>query len=946
MESSGIGGKSRATALAWRTAARRGGSLLIALAALMLWMPAGASAGTASISGTVTGAESKPLGGVQVDVSAPDGGSLWGGSTGPNGTYTVGGLPAGSYVVGFSAAGYLPGYFEDAESARSAKLVTVAEGAAAGEVDGHLQLAGSIAGTVTDSAGTPLPGIEVSVRDGHGHYAGATTAADGTYSIGELAPGSYSVRFAPEAPVAGFSPGGGNYLAQYYDQRASAGEADPVTVVGGRTATGIDARLAAGGTISGHVVDDTGASVYGLLVTATDANGEFVGSSFTDESGNYSIDQLPTGTYALEFASAGAHEGPDELTRFHGGRTTLAGSTGVAVTAGEVTEGSETVIRGGEITGSLTDSEGHPIKGARASLLDSSGRRVAEVPAQGAYTIAALEAGTYFVEFSPPFHFGPPSSEGGNFLPSYFSGQGTLASADPVPVELGKTTTAINGQLPAGGEVTGTVSASGGGPLAGATVGVYDAAGETLGSVATNSNGSYTFGGLASGRYRLRFSDVPLLGGFGGGNYAPQYDGGAATLAAAEPITVTVGAQASIADAQLQPGSSISGLVTAPGGEPVGGEQVSVSNGSEYGSATTDAEGKYTITGLAPGSYTVEFAASYFGEGQPNLQPQFFNGASDRSHATPVAVAAGEAVSGIDARLAAGGAITGDVTGDAPSEKFSVHVISVSGGPGGNAIAASGEPFSVVGLPGGTYKIEVRRLDESETVAFYGGTSLENATAVTVTAGQTTGNIDLRFLGPPGEIEGRLTGSEGQGLSGAQVTLYAADGSVASTTKTATDGSYSVEGLRPGFYRIEYLAGGYPGEFFGGAGDLAQAAAVLVVSGTRAEGMDQQLGQSATPPVGPPPAKNGVLASKLTSPPVVVLTQAQKRSRALAACLKLKGSNRSRCEAAARFRYPTAAECRIRFRGWSKRHPHASAAVRRREATLLRRDFGCPAASV
>lgn len=58
--------------------------------------------------------------------------------------------------------------------------------------------------------------------------------------------------------------------------------------------------------------------------------------------------------------------------------------------------------------------------------------------------------------------------------------------------------------------------------------------------------------------------------------------------------------------------------------------------------------GSYSITGLAPGSYTVQFSS---GCGTTGLATQWWNGATSATGATPVAVKAGAIATGIDAAM-------------------------------------------------------------------------------------------------------------------------------------------------------------------------------------------------------------------------------------------------------------------------------------------------------
>ncbi len=67
-----------------------------------------------------------------------------------------------------------------------------------------------------------------------GSYA-ASTAADGTYVIGNVRPTDYRVLFAP--------PAGSGLASEWFDDAASRSLATVVTVPPGQTATGIDAQF-------------------------------------------------------------------------------------------------------------------------------------------------------------------------------------------------------------------------------------------------------------------------------------------------------------------------------------------------------------------------------------------------------------------------------------------------------------------------------------------------------------------------------------------------------------------------------------------------------------------------------------------------------------------------------------------------------------------------------
>jgi len=907
-----------------------------------------ASAATGSISGTVTGPAAQPLANVQVAVSA--GGSAWSERSAADGSYEVTGLPDGSYQVAFAADGYLRQYYNGASSPRRARQVAVAGGAAVTGIDAKMQAAGTISGTVTDASGTPLAGIWVSAYAAGRALPGVQTKSDGAYSIGELPEGDYTVRFAAAAPVAGFDRGGGNYLPQYYDGRSKEGDADTVFVEAGADTGGIDARMAPGGQISGVLTDDSGAAVDGMHVTAYDAAGEEAGSWYTESDGRYLIDQLPSGTYTLGFASFPPGGGPNEIDRFRDGRATLAGASGFTVTAGSTTEVDETVIRGGEVSGTVTDAHGTPVERVQARLLTGSGEAVAEAQTGpgGRYEIEGVRSGSYVMEFKPIPGAPPAFSGSGNFLTTYFDGAETLASADPVEVTAGSATTGIDAAMPAGGRLSGTVKAAvGGESLAGVTVTAYDASGDAAGSALTQSDGTYTVAGLPPGSYRERFS-VRAGGPFSPspGNFAPQYDGGAATLATAEPTAVTAGGPPGEVDAQLEPGATISGVLTDGEGDPVPEESVAVYDeaGEPAGGATTESDGSYTISDLAGGVYRVGFDDSLTSAERPEFAPRFYDGTTSLAAASKVTVAAGGSIGGIDAQLVAGGEISGTVSDERGDPLLGVDFVTAYDGAG--RFASWGEVqgdgrYTIRGLGSGTYRVGFENpTDDGYEPAFFGGDSLTGATGVEVSTGAVKPGIDFTVRRASGWLSGVVMDGTLPAPAGV-VTAYDDSGSPAGSASTNGTGAYAIEGLAPGFYRLAYLASGSSAShFFAGAETLAGTPPVLAVSGASAEGLDMQLASSAPPGASPPPAGSSGIAGTRVESHSRPLTQAQKRARAIAAGRELAPGRRARCIAAAKRRFPTQGECMRTWRSWQRRHPHAATRPRRLERSELKR-HGC-----
>ena len=206
---------------------------------------------------------------------------------------------------------------------------------------------------------------------------------------------------------------------------------------------------------------------------------------------------------------------------------------------------------------------------------------------------------------------------------------------------------------------------------------------------------------------------------------------------------------------------SISGIVTAAsGGAALKGIEVCADElgGEEETCILTSASGEYTISGLAPGSYKVEFWSHREGL---NFITQYYNNQSTFSGAEAILVMAGGNVPNIDAELHEGGRISGAVT-DASSrvglgEIFVCAFESISEEGACTLTAASGQ-YTIAGLPSGSYEVVFApEFDEQEegpgtyiTQYYNDKPSFATANLVSVTApGGTTAGIDAALVRRP-----------------------------------------------------------------------------------------------------------------------------------------------------------------------------------------------------
>lgn len=257
------------------------------------------------ISGTVLdGRAGLPVAGGEVEAEAADGSSTARGSVREDGSYTIDGLPGGSYHLIASAflenlvAQLYPGIpcVHRVCDRQAGTAIPVALNGHVEDVHFTLPEGGGIEGTVvrTDT-GEPLPFRSLMLFLPTGEAIDATGIDElGGYRFEGLATGSYRVT----------TDGGGELLNEVYDGVHCPGRLNcrpeqygtPVHVSQGATTGGIDFSLEVGGRVTGRVEDAaTGGPTFPLWVQLWSAVGDFMTGAQIQ--GEYSIGQLPAGSY-------------------------------------------------------------------------------------------------------------------------------------------------------------------------------------------------------------------------------------------------------------------------------------------------------------------------------------------------------------------------------------------------------------------------------------------------------------------------------------------------------------------------------------------------------------------------------------------------------------------------------------------------------------------------
>lgn len=397
-----------------------------------------------SISGHVSGPGGTaidPDSDVSVSVFDSEGHYVRWGHADSAGNYTVGGLSTGSYRVRFNDyVRYVDEFYSNKSSLAQATPVSVTSGATTPNINAQLALAGSVSGHVTASGGMPLhpsSSVYVSVipmgaEDDEPRE--ADVAADGTYVVHGLNPGSYRVKFIDRHGV---------YASSYFAGSNTASGATPVVVSLGESTLNIDGSLSSAGMISGSVTGPDGAALKSdsdVTVRAYDSEGEFTSWSPIASDGTYQLRGLGSGQYRLMFED----DYEDYITEFYSDKNSLEAANSVTVNAGSTTSGiNASLARAGRITGTVTgtagsglDSDGNIV----ISAYDTSGAIVASANLQtdGHFYLSLLPAGAYRLKVE---------DDSGAYLTQYFQNKATLADATPLTITAGETESDVDIEL-------------------------------------------------------------------------------------------------------------------------------------------------------------------------------------------------------------------------------------------------------------------------------------------------------------------------------------------------------------------------------------------------------------------------------------------------------------------------------------------------------------------
>jgi large repetitive protein len=462
------------------------------------------------------------------------GGSPVNAMTGPDGSFTLGGLAPGTLRL---MARKEDDFVQEQRNVTAPARDVLIEIAPGGRVSGRV---------VEKGSGKPIPSFQAGIttsRQGAGMMMMAPpqlrsfTSEDGSFTLESVPPGA--------TVLVASAPG-------YASSRLN------LTIEAGKEVTGLELQLDAGVKLIGRVTGSNGSPLSDVEVRVLpSATGGFAmtgsdRSSTTDANGEYVLDALEAGEENISFQHP-KHAAVRKAVTLKGRETRLD----VQLTSG------------GRVTGSVVTESGAPVADAQVDAYSSSGGDTTRTNASGAFEFDSVTPGRYRFSANKTGY-----------------AEGVVTDVD---VSAG---TPVQIVLKTGGSIYGRIIGLTAQELAQTQVNAYGGSSSAQGTV--DASGNYRIEGVASGTLQVSaYSGTGMTGG--------------SKRSAAQTVELAPGGSQQL-DITFRTDIVISGRVTRNGAPINGGFVNFVPRGGSSrggGTAPTDSDGQYSVSGLEEGEYSV-----------------------------------------------------------------------------------------------------------------------------------------------------------------------------------------------------------------------------------------------------------------------------------------------------------------------------------------------------
>ncbi|MGZ4033137.1 MAG: carboxypeptidase regulatory-like domain-containing protein, partial [Tumebacillaceae bacterium] len=683
--------------------------------------------------------------------------------TAADGSYTTAALVSGNYQLQVFVV-------NDTGSQTIAKRVDVGTGTQTVNFDfspGVTSATAALEGTALGSDGKALTDTTVMIK----HYEqsdqqlptywASMSVTNGAFKFGKLPPGSYSVELQG-------SDANGN---PYQLNRTVTASANAIARVDANFQATTSGPF---GALSGALIDPPVQPLAGATVGVYGTKTKDQYFVPLDATGHFQVGNLVPDSYRVSFYSTEGYSGVQIVN-------VTAGQVAKANFAYSATHDSSTSA----MKVSLIDQKGAPITGedVTISLRDysqwmftSTMSLSAETDEHGQATFGYLRPGNYEVSFTKTVS--DQTLSGRQLVTLSANGSGTV------------TITFAQSQDPTLGTIKGTLTDDQDQPINNASVSadLYGSSGDVSSSYTepVNTDGSYVFGSLQPGKYKVSFSGATANGNSVSGNKVLQVNAGGTAQGdfqfAAHTSDVT---------------GAVSGQLTDGNGQPIAGVDIwlvrTQTSDSTWYSMETAADGKYSFGNIVPGNYQLQASI---------LQDGHYTDVQKVIRVT-AGVTTKENLSSVVGPTDTLGAISGTVL-DSQGHPLANALILVSQSNQNITMQAETDgngKYLVGNLPPGSYRVDL-------FATLPAGSVSAHATCM-VTANQTaTQNVSFfaQSTDFTGGLKGTVTDKNGKAFPEANVTVSNKTTGASWGMQTDAAGLYSVGQMLPGTYDVTAVA--------------------------------------------------------------------------------------------------------------------------------------------